>query len=136
MNTFSKKGNFLKVDDNLGLVFGYAIVCQEDGKDYFDLQGDHIPEDAMLKASVDFMQGDRVLGDMHRYKEGGKVVFAFPLTTEIAKALNIGIQKSGLLIAVKPALKETLEKFKSGEYTGFSIGGQRVADEEVENVEE
>jgi hypothetical protein len=119
--------------ETLGLVFGWAIVCTEKGKAYWDTQDDHIPEDSMLKASADFMENSRVLGDMHRTAEGGQVVFAFPLTAEIAKAY--GWERpdvTGLMIAVRPANDETLAKFKSGEYSGFSIGGIRIDDEEVD----
>lgn len=133
--TDSTKATYFKADGvspELGLVFGYAIVCKEDGEDYYDLQGDHIPEDSMLKACTDFMLNSRVAKDMHAGDAIGEgIVFAFPMTTDIAKALDIKIKKSGLLIAMKPS-KEVLEKFVLGEYTGFSIGGQRVTDEEVE----
>jgi len=121
-----------KVDDDLGLVLGFAIVCKEDGEDYFDLQGDHIPEASMLKAATDFMKNSRLARDMHQKgDESGQVVFAFPLTTEIAEALGIVTKKTGLIIAMQPDA-EMLAKFKDGTYTGFSIGGQRVEDEEVE----
>lgn len=53
--------DILKVDDALGVVFGYAIVCREKDAagawvDHYDTQGHHIPEDEMLKASVEFAQ--------------------------------------------------------------------------------
>ncbi len=121
----------IKVDEALGLVFGWAIISKDGGKDYYDVQGDHIPEDAMLKAATDFMTHSRVLGDMHKEAEGGSVLFAFPLTADTAAAFGITTKKTGLMIGVKPANAETLAKFKSGEYTGFSIGGRRVRDEEV-----
>ena len=120
----------LKVDESLGLVFGYSIVCLEDGEEYWDLQDQHIPEDAMLKAATDFMLESRVAGEQH-IEKAGTVVFAFPMTTEIAKALDIEVKKTGLLIAIKPDDDEILKKFKSGELTGFSIGGEK---EEVETV--
>lgn len=120
----------LKVDEELGLVFGFAIVCKQDGKEYFDVQGDHVPEDAMLKASADFMVKSRVAKEMHRGDQTGQVVFAFPLTTDIAKALGIETKTTGLLIAMQPG-EEALKKFKSGAYTGFSIGGKYVTNEEA-----
>lgn len=130
---FNHDNKILKVDENLGLVLGYAIISKQDGEDYYDLQGDHIPEDAMLKAAVDFMQGARVVGDMHREDEGGTVVFAWPMTSEIAKAFGIETTTTGLMIGIKPKNQKTLEKFRSGEYNGFSIGGIRIEDEEVED---
>lgn len=125
------QGQVIKVSDELGVVFGWAIICKIDGVPYFDVQGDHIPEASMLEAAVDFMVSSRVLGDMHQKAEGGNVVFAFPMTAEIAAAYGISTKQSGLMIGVKPANPETLEKFRDGTYTGFSIGGRRLEDEEV-----
>lgn len=121
----------LKADAGLGLVLGHAIVCKENGEDYYDLQGDHIPEDAMLKAALDFMENSQVAKEMHAGEQTGTVVFAWPMTTEIAKAFGIETKKTGLMIAVRPN-EEMLAKFKSGEFTGFSIGGLRLEDEEVD----
>lgn len=112
----------LKVDSNLGLVFGFAIVSTLDGEPYFDKQGDHIPEEAMLKAATDFMENSRVAKEMHAGEPVGSIVFAYPLTKEIAKALDIETKQTGLLIAMK-LNEEGLAKFKDGTYTGFSIGG-------------
>jgi hypothetical protein len=119
---FEHATQVLKVDDQLGIVFGFAIVSKVDGEDYFDVQGDHIPEDAMLKAADDFMRHSRVAKEMHRGDQTGDVVFAFPLTTEIAKALDIQTKRTGLLIGMRPG-ETALAKFRDGTYTGFSIGG-------------
>jgi len=125
-----------KVNKKLGLVFGYAIVSKINGEDYYDLHGDHIPEDSMLKASMEFMKSYRVSGDMHQRDgdgnpvQDGNVVFAFPMTKEIADSLNITVEKTGLLVAIQPSA-EVLAKFETGEYTGFSIGGRRIKDEDV-----
>lgn len=120
-----------KVDENLGLVFGWAIICKQDGKEYFDVQGDHIPEDAMLKATADFMENSRVSKTMHEGEPTGSVVFAWPMTAEIAKSMGIETETTGLMIAMKPSDPKILAKFKSGAFTGFSIGGSRVQDEVV-----
>lgn len=120
-----------KVDSSLGLVFGYAIICKQDGEPYFDLHGDHIPEDAMVKAASDFMLNSRVAKEMHVGGDKGAIVFAFPMTEDIAKSFGIeDIKQTGLLIAMKPDAA-MLKRFESGELTGFSIGGYRVLDEEV-----
>jgi len=127
-----------KVNDELGLVFGWAICCTIDGQAYFDTQGDHIPEDAMLKAATDFMLHSRVACDMHEREPGsdipvenGTVVFCFPVTSDIAKAMGWITRQTGLAIAMKPDDPEILQKYRTGEYTGFSMGGDRVNDEEV-----
>lgn len=128
---FRRDCDVLKVDDELGLVFGWAVICKEAGQDYYDTQGDHVEEEAMLNAAADFAQKSRVAGDMHRV-EDGTAVFLFPMTTEVAKAFEMTTPRTGLLIAVKPS-KEVLEKFKNGTYTGFSIGGTRQEEEVVED---
>lgn len=126
-----------KVDSALGIVFGWAIVCKKDGEDYYDLQGDHIPENAMIEAAADFMANSRMAKDMHGTDVDsilpGGVVFAFPMTEDIAKAFGISSSMSGLLVGFKPERADILEKFASGEYTGFSIGGT-VSTEDMEIV--
>ncbi len=111
-----------KVDAKQGLVFGFAIVCQKDGAAYYDLQDEHIPEAVMLKAATEFMASERVADEMHDWQAQGTVLFAFPLTADIAKALDITTKQTGLLIGMKPS-PEVLAKFVDGTYTGFSIGG-------------
>lgn len=132
MTRFSSTTRILKTDTSLGIVFGFAIVCKIDGEDYFDLQGDNIPEDAMAKAATDFMSELRVGKAMHEGEQIADVVFAFPLTTDVAKALDIETKQTGLLIGFKPRDPAMLERFASGEYTGFSIGGDRIDDELAE----
>lgn len=126
------KFSFIKYNKKLGLVFGWAIVSKIAGEEYFDLQGDHIPEDAMLEAATDFMLKRRTMKLMHRGESRGDVVFAWPLTEETAKAMGIKSQVSGLMIAVKPTSNKLIEAAESGELQGFSIGGSRLEDEEVD----
>lgn len=85
----------------------------------------------MLAAATDFMLGARVAGDMHRDGEHGTVVFAWPMTAEIAKAFGLETKTTGLMIAIKPDDPEILEKFRQGDYTGFSIAGARLQQEVV-----
>jgi len=125
---FERTSEVLKVDQRHGLVFGFAMISKVDGEDYFDSQGDHIPEDAMMKASLDFMKSSRVAKEMHRGDQIGEILYAFPLTEDIAKSLGIMTRRTGLLIGMKPS-KEVLAKFENGSYTGFSIGGTYVESE-------
>lgn len=136
---------FYKAEGGLGLVFGFAAVCTEDGKPYFDRGSqhskfaEHLPDEVMLKAACDFMQRSRVSTDMHaREKDGsvvpdGTVVFAFPLTAELAKRLGIVTKRTGLLVGMKPS-PEVLAKFADGDRVGFSIGGSYVEVEELEEA--
>lgn len=117
-----------KVDSRLGIVFGYGIECLQDGKKIFDTQKSYISEEEMLKSASEFAAGSRLGNDDHDYDDddnpipAGEVLFLFPLTTEIAKALDIKTPKTGLLIGYKPP-PDILKKYETGEYTGFSIGG-------------
>lgn len=127
-----KVAQVAKVDSELGIVFGYAIICTKNGEKYFDTQGDHIPESSMLKAVAKYADGPRLAKDMHEGESIGTVIFTFPLTSDIAKALEIDVAKTGLIIGMKPQDDAVLAKYKSGEYTGFSIGGYRVLDEDLD----
>lgn len=138
----------LKVDTSHGLVFGFAIVSKlrndaGELEDYYDLNVDvagphagkrvpeHITEDAMFKCAVDAASsGVQMAGnDMHAGDDTGTYYFMFPLTEDIAKALEIETKRTGLLVAYKPE-PEVLAKFKDGTYTGFSMEGARVTHEE------
>lgn len=126
MERFSKsaEAKVLKVDSDQGVVYGYAVVCKEEGKDYFDLQNDHIPEDVMRSASTTFMEGAREMKEMHLGVCKGQIVHSLPLTSELAEALGVkGVEKTGWIVGVKPNDASVIEKFKSGALTGFSIGG-------------
>lgn len=129
-----RQAKILKVDDELGLVLGWAIISTIEEQPYFDKQGDYIPDHGMLDAATDFMLSSRVAKEMHVGDEKGTVVFAWPMTAEIAKAFDIEVHQTGLMIAMKPDNEEMLEKFRDGTYNGFSIGGKRLKDhtEEVD----
>lgn len=121
-----------KVDDGLGVVFGYSMVCAEKGNEYFDVQGDNIVEEAMLEATRDYMAGDRVAKIMHTGEVAGQIVYGFPITDEICEALDMFAIKSGFIVGMKPNNPEIMTKYRTGELTGFSIGGQRIEEEIVE----
>lgn len=123
----------LKYEKTLGLCVGYAIVCKDAGEPYVDLQGDYITESAMLEAALDFAENSRVAKEDHDGDAAGSVPMIFPLTAEIAKALEIEATKTGLLIAMKPSA-DMLEKFESGELSGFSIGGRLTGYEELDDA--
>jgi len=111
-----------KVSDE-GVVYGFAIVSKEGGEEHYDTQGDHIPEDVMRSASTEFMSNERTMKEMHMGLIKGRVLHSLPLTGELAEGLDIQTEKTGWIIGVKPSDDATLQKFRSGELTGFSIGG-------------
>jgi hypothetical protein len=99
------------------------VVCEKGGKPYVDLQGDYIDETTMLSAGVEFMTKSREAREMHLDGAKGTILFAFPMTTDIAKAFDIETDTTGLMIGMRCDDDAMLSKFKSGQYTGFSIGG-------------
>lgn len=142
----------MKVDETHGLVFGWAIVCKKRNaegqlEDYYDLNVDvdgvhkgkrvpeHITEDAVLKAFAEAADsGMSMVGNvMHKGDDTGHFPGLFPMTEEIAKALGIDTDRTGLLVCYKPEA-EVLAKFKNGTFTGFSIEGGRVEHEELEDA--
>lgn len=148
-----KVNDVINVDEEHGLVFGYAIVSKVrndkgDLEDYYDLNVDtdgvlkgqrvpeHITEEAMFKAAVDAAEsGVQMAGnDMHAGPDVGSYYFMFPVTDEIAKSLGWQVERTGLVVGYHPADEDVLAKFKNGTYTGFSIEGARVDYEELEDA--
>ena len=125
-DAFSKSGEVLKVDDELGVVYGWAAICTENGDPYYDTQGDHITEKAAHEACLDFMLSSRQSTDMHNADDGA-VPFLMPITKDVGDAMGFGSKRTGIAIGMYPSA-EVLAKFKSGEYKGFSIGGTRVSE--------
>jgi hypothetical protein len=114
----------VKVEEELGLVFCWAFTSKVAGADYVDLHGDVIDQD-FIRACADFMSGARGVDEMHDSNATGHVVFAMPMTPEIAKAYGVTTDTVGLMVAIKPSA-DVLAKFKSGEYTGVSIAGMGI----------
>jgi hypothetical protein len=133
-----------KVDDELGVVLGWAIVCKVNGEDYYDLNIDqdgphagkrvpeHVPEPTMAKAGLQFVDSGAVGNEMHEGPDVGSYPFVFPMSSD-AFAKLFGTDdvppKTGLLVGYRPP-SDVLAKFKSGEYRGFSIEGRRISFEE------
>lgn len=116
-----------KLSDELGLVFGWALTTKAAGAEYYDLQGDNVLEDDLIKVAAEWMSGGGAADTMHDREQDGRAIFCMPMTTEVAKAVygdKIGgdLGTYGLLVAIKPSA-EDFAKFKSGELTGFSIDG-------------
>jgi hypothetical protein len=113
------------VDEDLGLVYGWGIICKESGVDYYDSQQNHIPEGAMVAAVTDFMKSSREMGEQHVRMGAGSVVHSFPLTTEVARKMDIQTGRTGWMVACAPD-PVMLKAFKDGKLTGFSIGGEHI----------
>ena len=136
-----KTYSVLKADAKRQMLFGFGIVCKtcdETGRlvPYFDNGSDsapdaaeHISEEEMLKATTDFMANSRAIEHEHHGPViGGQVLYGFPLTEEIAKALGITTPMTGFLIGVKPDDPEIIAKALRGEIRGFSMFGTARAE--------
>jgi len=141
-----KVNDVLAVDEEHGIVVGWAIVCTKDGQPYYDLNVDrdgvrkgervpeHITKSAVIKALIDAAQVGVMAGnEMHEGPETGQFVGMFYMDADIAKSLGMTTTTEGLLVQYKPE-PEVLAKFKNGTYTGFSIEGARVEFEEIEEA--
>ena len=122
------EGEFVKFDQGLGLVFGWAIISKKEGADYVDLQNDIVPDEALMEAAVEFVHKS-VLCDMH-VSQDGSTPFIFPMTEDVKKSLGLSGPMSGLIVGVKPS-EEALAMVNRGERVGFSIGGVLIESEEV-----
>jgi hypothetical protein len=133
-----------KIDDALGVVLGWAIVCKVNGEDYYDLNIDHsgphagesvpehVPEPVMAKSALQFVDSGAIGNEMHEGPDVGSYPFVFPMSSDAFKALfgtTDTPPKTGLLVGYRPPA-DVLAKFKSREYTGFSIEGRRISFEE------
>lgn len=117
-----------------GLVYGWGIICTEKGEDYYDLNVDregaykgqripeHISEDEMMSAAVDFAKSHRPGNIMHTGDEVGQYLFIWPQTKSMADAFGETVEKTGLKIGFYPPA-DVLEQFKNGSLKGFSIEG-------------
>lgn len=124
---------YAKHSDELGLVFCWAFTSKIDGADYYDLQGDTISEEEIIKVAAEFMENSRAVDEMHDGEAAGTTIFAMPWGAEVAKAfLNIETDTAGLMVAIKPP-PAVFDKFKAGEYTGVSIGGTGIREEVIED---
>lgn len=137
-NRLIKVNEVLSIDEEHGIVVGWAIVCTKDGQPYYDLNVDrdgplkgekvpeHITKSAVIKALIDAAEVGVMSGnEMHEGPETGHFVGMFFMDSDIAKALGMTTTTEGLLVQYKPE-PAVLEKFKNGTYTGFSIEGARV----------
>lgn len=118
-----------KYDASRRMVYGWSVISKVGGMDYYDTHGDHIESNTLEVAAEVFMKGARVAKCQHEGDAIGEVVFGFPLTADIKKALNIASVNDGMVIGMKITDDATHEKFRSGELTGFSIGGTAEPEE-------
>lgn len=125
---FSVTCKVAKLDEALGVVFGYAVASTVDGgaSPHIDLQGDAVVGgDELIKVALGFVEAGALSDVMHDEKNDGFVPFVFPLTKDTKAALGITSDVEGIAIGMKPST-ETFKRFVSGELAAFSIGGTGI----------
>lgn len=127
---FTKSHGVTKRDSKLGIYFGFAMISKKGGEDYYDRQGDHPTEDAIVKAAADFVESGAVSKVMHQGDADGTIPFVMPITTEMLDYLK-SADSTGLLIGMKPSAA-TAKRMEAGELPSFSIGGSYGETEEVD----
>lgn len=107
-----------------GYVTGYVVISKVAGEDYYDTQGEHVPEDVLDAAAIEFMKAGAAGKVMHGGEVVGTIVESIVLTTEKAAALGITTDRTGWIVSWAPASAEVRKRFTSGELKAFSIGGE------------
>jgi hypothetical protein len=122
-----------KTDVERRLVFGWLSVAKdEQGNLIEDLQGDVIDPAELERAAYDFVLYSRQAGDVHeRTKDIGRLVESMVFTREKMTALGVpeGTLPEGWWVGFYVDDDEVWNKIKSGEYQGFSIGGQAIREQ-------
>ena len=120
----------LKTDSTSPLVYGWGSICKvRDASgalvDYRDTDNEEFPEDVTEAAWRDFMLNSRQMDVQHDEQPMGRVVYAMPMTEDIAKAFGVldALDRTGVMVGVQIDDPALIAKFRSGDYTGFSIGG-------------
>lgn len=117
-----------KLDEALGVVFGYAFATTLDGgkSAHVDLQDDAIVGgDELIKVALGFVEAGALSDVMHSENPDGYCPFVMPLNAETKKAFKLSGDVEGVAIGMKPSA-ETFKRFVSGELQGFSIGGTGI----------
>lgn len=124
VNKSAVEAKVLKMDDEQRIVWGWAYVSTEDGKLLVDTQGDSIEPIEMEKMATNFMAGTRAAKVMHKGEQVGDFIHSFPMTNDLMKAFGIHCDREGWIVGMRPASEAVWKDYKSGKYTGFSIGGK------------
>lgn len=119
-----------KLDAEQQMVFGWASICQVDGKTIVDKQDDVIEPEEIEKAAYEFVLYSRQQGDMHMRKGVGRIVESVVFTAQKAEAglvalePDTGKQIFGWWVGFKVDDPKLWEAHKRGERPEFSIGGK------------
>jgi len=114
----------LKSDDELRIVYGVVMEPET-----YDTDNNWTTAEEIEKAAHYWMENYQAIGHEHSYGVGS----ILPVESFIAPTdMQIGsseVRKGSWVLAVKVMDEDRWEMVKSGDYTGFSIGGRAAIDE-------
>lgn len=113
----------LKADAASRMVWGWASVSTEQGKEVVDTHGDIVETITLVKAAHDFMDHARAGKVNHGGPRTGKVVESLVFTAALQKALGIDLGMEGWLIGYKVEDDATWSQVQAGKLGSFSFGG-------------
>lgn len=118
-----------KVDDELGVVYGWASVTTVKGKLVEDSQGDTVETTEMVKAAHEFVSDARVAKVMHDGSQVGEIVESLVFSEDIQKALGVDLGLEGWFIGMRVTDESILKRARDGDLPMFSIGGMAVSED-------
>lgn len=111
------EAKILKADQDQQMAFGVVLA-----PDVFDLQGDTISAEEIEKTAHAYLKSSRVIGFRHSELAEADLIESYIARKDFE--LNGETVKTGSwVIGVHVRDPDTWQKIKSGEVTGFSIGG-------------
>lgn len=111
--TVIKLTELVQKSDELGIIWGYASVA-----DIMDLQGDVVPQDEMVRAVYQFME------DYYREQATIRENHADEAEVVLVEStIHFLALKARWYVGVKLLTAELREAARTGEISGFSIGG-------------
>ena len=107
----------LKSDDEARIVYGVVLE-----PDTVDLQGDVLTLDTIENAAHKYLITHRTVGDSHSRAAGAEVVESYLAPADLELGGQI-ISRGTWIMGVHVTDDDLWQAVKSGDYTGFSIGG-------------
>lgn len=126
----AKKSLFsiMKSSDDKRLVFGWASIAIEDGKQLEDMQHDMIDPEDLEEAAYEYVLKFRDTGEEHMadFRKKGKLVESCVFTEDKQKAMGLapGALPVGWWIGFYIEDDDAWERIKNGTYRMFSIEGK------------
>lgn len=108
------------------LVFGWASITTQDGAPVVDVHGDSMPTEVLEKAAYRYTLQSRAGKRQHAGEPVMHLVESVVLTKAKQDAMGVDLGREGWWVGFHVPDDATWGAIKSGDVTGFSIGGRGV----------